>query len=107
MSLGNEITAGLLWPLGSTSSYYNIARLLHSASAGIKASKLTTKPKILIHVDNGWDWDTQEYFYKNVLAEGPLLTTDFDIMGVSYVCLLFPFPFTAANCLTIRGSVFS
>lgn len=54
MSIGNEITAGLLWPTGRTSSWYNIARLLHSASAGIKDSRLNPKPKIMIHLDNGW-----------------------------------------------------
>ncbi|OKL58118.1 putative arabinogalactan endo-beta-1,4-galactanase A [Talaromyces atroroseus] len=45
VSIGNEIGAGLLWPLGE---------------------------------------DLQSYFYDTVLAEGPLLTTDFDLMGVSY-----------------------
>jgi arabinogalactan endo-1,4-beta-galactosidase len=101
VSLGNEITAGLLWPLGSTSSYYNIARLLHSASAGIKDSDLSTQPKILIHLDNGWDWDTQEYFYTTVLAEGPLLTTDFDIMGVSY----YPFYNSDATLTNLQTSL--
>jgi arabinogalactan endo-1,4-beta-galactosidase len=84
VSIGNEITAGLLWPTGSTSSYYNIAQLLHSAAWGIKDSNLATTPKIMIHLDNGWSWSTQQYFYTTVLNEGPLLTTDFDIMGVSY-----------------------
>lgn len=38
IAIGNEITNGLLWPHGGTLSYYNIARLLHSASASIKDS---------------------------------------------------------------------
>jgi len=54
ISIGNEIRTGLLWPTGGTSSWYNIARLLHSASAGIKDSNLNPKPKIMIHLDNGW-----------------------------------------------------
>lgn len=101
MSIGNEITAGLLWPLGKTSSYYNIARLLHSASAGIKDSNLATKPKIMIHLDNGWSWATQKYFYTTTLAEGPLLTTDFDIMGVSY----YPFYNSAATLASLKSSL--
>jgi arabinogalactan endo-1,4-beta-galactosidase len=84
ISIGNEITAGMLWPTGSTSNFYNLATILHSAAWGIKDSALATKPKIMIHLDNGWNWDTQTWWYTNVLAEGPLLTTDFDIMGVSY-----------------------
>ncbi|THY95649.1 glycosyl hydrolase 53 [Aureobasidium pullulans] len=84
VSIGNEIRAGLLWPLGGTSSYYNIADLLHSASSAIKDSKLSTKPKIMIHLDNGWDSATQLWWYKTILGQGPLKTTDFDMMGVSY-----------------------
>jgi arabinogalactan endo-1,4-beta-galactosidase len=101
VAIGNEITAGLLWPLGSTSSYYNIARLLHSASAGIKASTLSPQPKIMIHLDNGWNWGTQQYFYTTTLAEGPLLTSDFDIMGVSY----YPFYNSAATLASLKTSL--
>ncbi|KAF8748997.1 arabinogalactan [Rhizoctonia solani] len=64
VSIGNEIRAGLLWPLGGTSSYYNIASLLHSAAWGVKDSKLNPKPKIMIHLDNGWDSGTQLWWYK-------------------------------------------
>ncbi|CAE6443028.1 unnamed protein product [Rhizoctonia solani] len=84
VSIGNEIRAGLLWPLGGTSSYYNIAALLHSAAWGVKDSNLSTKPKIMIHLDNGWDSGTQLWWYQTVLAQGPLLTSDFDMIGVSY-----------------------
>lgn len=101
VSIGNEITAGLLWPTGSTSSYYNIADLLHSAAWGIKDSNLATKPKIMIHLDNGWNWATQKYFYNTVLAEGPLLKTDFDIMGVSY----YPFYNSAATLASLKTSL--
>ena len=54
ISIGNEITAGLLFPTGRANEFYSIARLLHSASAGIKDSRLNPKPKIMIHLDNGW-----------------------------------------------------
>ncbi|CAD6443800.1 21786e98-b92b-4c4c-aecf-58d003601438 [Sclerotinia trifoliorum] len=101
ISIGNEIRAGLLWPIGKTSSYNNIATLLHSASAGIKDSTLSTKPKIMIHLDNGYSWSEQEYFYKTVLAEGPLLTTDFDMMGVSY----YPFYTSAATLASLKTSL--
>ncbi|KAL2178483.1 family 53 glycosyl hydrolase [Thermothelomyces heterothallicus CBS 202.75] len=54
VSIGNEIRAGLLWPTGRTENWANIARLLHSAAWGIKDSSLSPKPKIMIHLDNGW-----------------------------------------------------
>ncbi|KAG5761797.1 hypothetical protein H9Q72_010094 [Fusarium xylarioides] len=53
ISIGNEITAGLLFPTGSTKSYYNIGRLLNSAAYGIKDSSISPKPKIMIHLDKG------------------------------------------------------
>jgi arabinogalactan endo-1,4-beta-galactosidase len=54
MSIGNEIRSGLLWPTGKTENWANIARLLHSAAWAIKDSTLSPKPKIMIHLDNGW-----------------------------------------------------
>ncbi|KAL3703060.1 galactokinase [Talaromyces marneffei ATCC 18224] len=101
VSIGNEIRAGLLWPLGSTSNYHNIATLLHSAAWGIKDSKLATKPKIMIHLDNGWSWSEQSYFYNTVLAEGPLLKTDFDLMGVSY----YPFYTSSATLASLKSTL--
>lgn len=101
VSIGNEIRNGLLWPLGTTSSYYNIASLLHSAAWGIKDSNLATQPKIMIHIDDGWSWSIQETFYKSVLAEGPLLTTDFDVMGVSY----YPFYSSSATLASLKSTL--
>lgn len=79
VSIGNEIRAGLLWPTGGTSSYSNIAKLLHSAAWGIKDSTLSTKPKIMIHLDNGWNWSQQKYFYETSLKQGTLVASDFDM----------------------------
>jgi len=101
VSIGNEIRSGFLWPLGSTSNYSNIARLLHSASAGIKDSKLNPKPKIMIHLDNGWDWNAQKYFYDTVLAQGPLLSSDFDVIGISF----HPFYSTKATLAALESSL--
>lgn len=103
VSIGNEIRAGLLWPTGETPSYYNIAAILHSAAWGIKDSSLATQPKIMIHLDDGWSWSEQQYFYTQVLAQGPLLTTDFDVMGVSY----YPFYNSAATLAALKSSLAS
>jgi len=95
VSIGNEITNGLLWPLGqqSVNGFTNIARLLHSASSGIKDSSITPKPLIMIHIDNGWNWATQQWWYDGVLAAGPLVVSDYDIQGVSY------YPFYGSDAL--------
>ncbi|KAJ9197044.1 CAZyme family GH53 [Paecilomyces variotii] len=101
ISIGNEIRNGLLWPLGSTDHFHNIATLLHSASQGIKDSNLNPQPQIMIHLDNGWDWDAQSYFYSTVLSEGPLTDLDFDLMGVSY----YPFYGSNATLSALRDSL--
>jgi len=103
VSIGNEITQGMLWPLGknSNNAFSNLARLLHSASAGVKDSTLMPKPKIMIHLDNGWNWETQKWWYDAVLAAGPLKTLDFDVQGVSY----YPFYNSAATLASLRSSL--
>ncbi|KAI9171307.1 Arabinogalactan endo-beta-1,4-galactanase [Paramyrothecium foliicola] len=84
ISVGNEIRGGLLWPTGKYDQMYNIAKLLHSGSWGIKDSKLNPKPKIMLHLDNGWDWGLQDWFYSTVLSQGPLVASDFDQIGLSF-----------------------
>lgn len=106
LSLGNEITAGTLFPDGqiSTSSgAYNLARLLHSASAGVKDSKMSPKPKLMLHLDNGWNYETQQWWYDTVLKQGPLTTADFDVQGVSY----YPFYNEAATLAKLKNSLSS
>ncbi|KAJ5550613.1 hypothetical protein N7461_005311 [Penicillium sp. DV-2018c] len=102
VSIGNEIRNGLLWPLGSTSSYSNIARILHSGAWGVKDSNLPTTPKIMIHLDNGWSWSDQSYFYNQVLASGSeLLSSDFDYIGVSF----YPFYGASATLSSLKTSL--
>ncbi|OTA85655.1 glycoside hydrolase family 53 protein [Hypoxylon sp. CO27-5] len=101
VSIGNEIRSGLLLPTGSTSNFNNLARLLHSASAGVKDSKLSPQPRIMIHLDNGWDWNTQKNWYQSALNAGPLTTSDFDMMGVSY----YPFYNSGATLSNLKTSL--
>ncbi|KAI7598978.1 hypothetical protein KC343_g14125, partial [Hortaea werneckii] len=70
VSIGNEITAGLLWPVGDMNTAggpFNVATLLQAASAGVRESDLASQPKIMIHLDNGWNWETQKWWYDAVL----------------------------------------
>ncbi|KAJ5524984.1 hypothetical protein N7494_011634 [Penicillium frequentans] len=102
VSIGNEIRAGLLWPLGETPNYDNIASLLHSGAWGVKDSDLETTPKIMIHLDNGWSWSEQEYFYNEVLASTTdLVSSDFDYMGISY----YPFYSSSATLASLKTSM--
>ncbi|KAH7328900.1 family 53 glycosyl hydrolase [Stachybotrys elegans] len=101
ISVGNEIRGGLLWPTGRYDQPYNIARLLNSGCWGIKDSNLNPKPKIMLHLDNGWDSSVQDWFYTTVLSQGPLRTSDFDMMGVSF----YPFYGSSATISNLRSAL--
>ncbi|EHA51307.1 arabinogalactan endo-1,4-beta-galactosidase [Pyricularia oryzae 70-15] len=101
VSIGNEIRAGLLWPTGDYNNFYNMARLLHSASSGIRDSRLGRAPKIMVHLDNGWNWDTQKWFYESLLKQGPFVPGDFDQMGVSF----YPFYGPDATFANLKTSL--
>ncbi|KAH7082253.1 family 53 glycosyl hydrolase [Paraphoma chrysanthemicola] len=103
VSIGNEITPGLLFPigkLGSGEGAANVAALLKSASKGIKESTASPKPKIMIHLDNGWNWETQKWWYDSVLGGG-LSASDYDIQGVSY----YPFYNSGATLAALGTSL--
>ncbi|KAI8099289.1 arabinogalactan endo-1,4-beta-galactosidase [Halteromyces radiatus] len=106
VSIGNEINNGLLWPTGTSSSFSNIAQILHSAAWGVKDGDSSDTPYILVHTANGWDESTQTWFYSSLLAEGSFLLTDFDLIGFSF----YPFYGTSAtiqNLVTTANKMIS
>ena len=102
VQVGNEITAGMLWPLGkvpgtnASVQWSQFGQLLAAAIQGIGDAAGANMPKIIIHIDRGGDWGGTEYFFDNVKAQG----VGFDIVGESY----YPFyhgPLTNLNiCLS-------
>ncbi|KAF9741831.1 hypothetical protein PMIN06_005112 [Paraphaeosphaeria minitans] len=105
VSIGNEITPGLLWNSGRLSNSdgpKTVARLLKSASNGVKESNMDPKPKILVHLDNGWKADTQTWWYDTVLNSGGGFWTDaFDVIAISY----YPFYNSAATLSSLASSL--
>lgn len=68
----------------------------------MKDSDLSTTPKIMFHLDNGWDWDVQKGFYDSVLASDTALKSDdFDLIGVSY----YPFYSSEATLSSLQSSL--
>ncbi|KAH8722507.1 family 53 glycosyl hydrolase [Phaeosphaeriaceae sp. PMI808] len=103
VSIGNEITPGLLFPvgqLGSGGGAGNVAALLKSASKGVKESSLSPKPKIMVHLDNGWKWDTLKWWFDTVQAAG-FSASDYDVQGVSY----YPFYNAGASLSALSSSL--
>ncbi|KAG0145179.1 hypothetical protein CROQUDRAFT_658976 [Cronartium quercuum f. sp. fusiforme G11] len=101
ISIGNEIENGLLWPLGEISKPSNIARLLHSASEGIRSSALSSTTKIMLHTSNGWHKSMQLWFYKTILSFGTFTLNDFDIFGFSF----YPFQGPEATFSALKDTL--
>lgn len=79
VSVGNEVTAGLLWPVGKYPDYENIARLI---GAGIRAVRSAApEAEVMIHLDNGGKNGLYRDWFDHYLACGG---EDFDYIGLSY-----------------------
>lgn len=87
VQLGNEITNGMLWPLGKInwdpmkkvrSGYEDLSFLLKKASKGAKEA-WPGLPRI-VHLERSGDKELHEEFYREIIANG----VDFDIIGLSY-----------------------
>ncbi|NLP35718.1 MAG: glycosyl hydrolase [Clostridiales bacterium] len=78
VQIGNEITNGLLWPIGKLSNVENMAHLLN---AGIQATKDVSKEiKIMLHLDDGGNNALYRRWFDSILP----YELDFDVIGLSY-----------------------
>lgn len=78
VQIGNEVTNGLLWPLGKVPNYDSIARFI---SVGIRAVRSLDKNiPIMIHLDNGGNNLLYREWFDYYMKRGE----DFQIIGLSY-----------------------
>ncbi len=78
-AVGNEITNGLLWPLGRYPDFANIVRFVN---AGIRAVRETAPAaEVMLHLDNGGRGDICRDWLDRYRAAGG---ADFDVLGLSY-----------------------
>ena len=86
IQVGNEITNGILWPIGhlneqsdgSRTNYENLTKLL---KAGIKACReVTPNSSIILHLEKSYDQRIYNEFFTNMQEA----QVDFDIIGYSY-----------------------
>jgi arabinogalactan endo-1,4-beta-galactosidase len=78
VQVGNEINAGMLWSLGSTSNWSQFAALLKAGISGVKAA--APNAKIMLHIANGAADATDKAWYQNAVNYG----VPFDVIGLSY-----------------------
>ncbi|POM61633.1 putative beta-galactosidase [Phytophthora palmivora] len=88
LSIGNEITDGFLYPTGKISNddFGPFAKLWKAARDGVTDAVQTgtTRPKVMIHLDNGWKYETVSWFFKGLFAEGSVTIDDVDAFGFSF-----------------------
>lgn len=78
IQVGNELTNGMLWPLGQMPNYDNLARFI---SAGIRAVRsVDAGMPVMIHLDNGGNNAMYIDWFDHYMERGE----DFDIIGLSY-----------------------
>jgi arabinogalactan endo-1,4-beta-galactosidase len=82
VQIGNEVIHGMLWPDGKLpENWDNFAQLIYAGINGVDAGRGNgVRPKIMIHIDRGGDWDSTKLFFDR------LQTYDipYDIIGQSY-----------------------
>ncbi|WP_221184250.1 glycoside hydrolase family 53 protein [Kineococcus radiotolerans] len=87
VQVGNEVTAGMLWPLGQIyrpgqpDDWTGFTTLLKAGIAGVR--DVHPRPKdvpVMVHIDRGGDNGGSRWFYDHVLTAG----VEFEIIGQSY-----------------------
>ncbi|RLN47156.1 hypothetical protein BBJ29_009984, partial [Phytophthora kernoviae] len=105
LSIGNEITDGFLYPTGKVSNddFSAFAMLWKAAREGVAdaVSAGTTQPKVMIHLDNGWKYETMSWFFEGLFKEGTVTTDDVDVLGFSF----YPYYNTEATINALTSSL--
>ena len=83
--MGNEITAGILWPVGQlypadgSQHWAEFATLLKAGIAGAHAGSPRSL-RVMLHIDRGGKLGDTQWFFDNITAQD----VPFDVIGQSY-----------------------
>jgi arabinogalactan endo-1,4-beta-galactosidase len=86
VQIGNEITAGMLWPLGQiyggdVQRWPEFTTLVKAGLAGARAGNPRGhRLRTMLHIDRGGDNGGSQWFFDHVLAQG----VEFDVIGQSF-----------------------
>jgi arabinogalactan endo-1,4-beta-galactosidase len=78
VQVGNEITNGMMWDMGSTVRWDNLAKLLQQGYRAVKNMDWNTK--VVLHLDQGGDREICRRWFDNATARW----VEFDVIGLSY-----------------------
>lgn len=98
VQIGNEVINGMLWPDGKIpENWNNFAELVRAGINGVNAGcDSLTRPKIMIHIDQGGNKSRTKYFFDKFMSYG----IDFDYIGQSY------YPWWHGSLLDLRSNMF-
>ncbi|MGF6855337.1 arabinogalactan endo-1,4-beta-galactosidase [Paraburkholderia sp. CI3] len=78
VQIGNEITGGMLWPLGKYDQLDNLAALLKAGHDAVKS--VDGRIKVMLHIDSGGNNATSRWWFDNMTQRG----VTFGVIGLSY-----------------------
>ena len=78
VQIGNEISNGMVWPVGSTDNWDNLAALIKEGYLATKA--IDPSIKVVLHYDNGCNHSGTAQWFDNAQARG----VRWDVIGLSY-----------------------
>ncbi|MGL4206804.1 MAG: glycoside hydrolase family 53 protein [Aeromonadaceae bacterium] len=78
VQVGNEISNGMLWPLGRVPEWDNLALFLTSGAEAVKAASPTSQ--VVLHLDAGGDNERCRRWFDAVTVR----KVPFDVIGLSY-----------------------
>ena len=83
VQVGNEITNGMIWPLGKLPSVDHGKTLASFVASGLQAVHDTDAGiRTMIHIDKGGDNAAARAFYDQLIKDNGV--DDFDVIGLSY-----------------------
>ena len=99
IQIGNEVTSGMLWPVGLVYSrdqehWDGFVQLLNAGLDGAREGA-TAPLQTMVHIDCGGDNGCARYFYDNITRRG----VDFDLIGLSY------YPFWHGPLVTLSSNL--
>jgi arabinogalactan endo-1,4-beta-galactosidase len=86
VQIGNEVTAGMLWPVGQIyradgAHFPEFSTLLKAGIAGARAGNPRgQRLDVMVHIDRGGDNGGTRWFYDHIAEQG----VEFDVIGLSY-----------------------
>ncbi|MGL4756616.1 MAG: glycoside hydrolase family 53 protein [Aeromonadaceae bacterium] len=78
VQVGNEISNGMLWPLGRVPHWDNLALFLGAGARAVKAVSPSTQ--VILHLDAGRDNARCRHWFEEIIAR----KVPFDVIGLSY-----------------------